>query len=134
MENSRVAKTSLAKKYDKADKKLQRLSKTIGAIVAIISVIMGACSWVNGQFQQAVAVQINEFREESRAADRKQEQAIARLELMNLIQNDPTNKAAIEKMARYYFIVLDGDLYVTGKYSEWAEQYGGDISIIIGEK
>lgn len=129
-----MARASLAKKYDKADKKLQRLSKTIGAIVAIVSVIMGACSWVNGQFQQAVAIQINEFREESRVADRKHEQAITRLELMNLIQNDPTNKAAIEKMARYYFIVLDGDLYVTERYSEWAEQYGGDISIIIGEK
>ena len=129
-----MAKASLSNKYDKADKKVQRISKSITAIIVIMGAITGACSWVNSQFQEAVASQINEFRDESRAADKRHDQATTRLELMMLIEHDPTNKAAIEKMAKYYFITLDGDLYITQKYSEWAEQYGGDISIIVGEK
>lgn len=134
MENSRVAKASLLSKYDKADGKLQRISKTIGAFMAILAAGTAICTWVSNQFQQAVSTQIDELTSEIKESDKKQNQAITRLELMNLIQNDPTNRAAIEKMARYYFIALDGDLYITERYSQWAEEYSGDISIIIGEK
>lgn len=135
MENFRVAKkASFLDKYNKADGRLQRISKTIGAFMAILAAGTGVCTWISSQFQQSVSAQINDLTSEIKESDKQQNQAITRLELMNLIQNDPTNKAAIEKMARYYFITLDGDLYVTERYSEWAEQYGGDISIIIGEK
>lgn len=125
-----MTKTSL---YDKADRKLQRISKTVGAITAILVAAAGVCTWVSHQFQSVVSAQISELTVEIQESDREQNQAITRLELMSLIRNDPTNKAAIEKMARYYFVTLDGDLYATEKYSEWAEQYGGDISIIIGK-
>lgn len=132
MGNSKVPeKKSL---YDKTDKKLQRISRTIGAIVIILSAATGLCTWVSSQFQSVVSDQISDLTAEIKESDEKQNKAITRLELMNLIQTDPTNKAAIEKMARYYFIILDGDLYVTEKYSQWAEEYGGDISIIVGEK
>lgn len=119
--------------YDKANKKLQRVSKTIGAIIAIITATTGVCTWISNQFQSVVSAQISELTTEIQESDRQQNQAITRLELMSLIRNDPTNKAAIEKIARYYFVTLDGDLYATQKYSEWAGQYGGDISIIIGK-
>lgn len=120
--------------YDKADQKIQKVSKTIGAITAIILGITGACTWVNGQFQSVVSAQISEFRQETESYNLRHEQAVTRLELVMLIEHDPTNKAAIEKMARYYFITLEGDLYMTGRYSRWCEEYGGDASIILGAK
>lgn len=127
-----MAKGSLYKKYKNMDEKAQHLAKTVGAIVVILSAATGICTWVSNQFQSAVSAQIKELTSEIETSDKKQDQAITRLELMNLIHNDPTNKAAIEKMARYYFITLNGDLYITERYSRWAEEYNGDISIIIG--
>ena len=124
-------KTSI---YDKADKRLQKLAATVGAIVALISGAAAICSWVSNQFQAAVSAQINDFQQEVRNNDKADKQATTRLELMILIQHDPTNIVAIERMAKYYFQELNGDQYMTKMYSDWAKQYGGDTSIVIGGK
>lgn len=120
--------------YDKTDKKLQRIASTIGAIVVIIGAFTGICSWVNQQFAKAVSSQISAFQEEVRAADKVDKQTATRIELMVLMNHDPTNIVAIERMARYYFQDLDGDQYMTKMYSDWAREYGGDTSIVIGGK
>ena len=120
--------------YDKADKKLQRVAGTIGAIAAILGALAGACSWINQQFANAVSSQISDFREEVRAADEADKQAATRIELMVLMNHDPTNIVAIERMAKYYFQELDGDQYMTKMYSDWAKEYGGNTSIVIGGK
>lgn len=132
MENFRVAKNSLYKKYDKADKKLQRVAGTIGALIAITGAITAVCSWVSHQFGNAVSAQISDFQQEVRAADRTDKQAATRIELMVLMNHDPENIVAIERMAKYYFQELDGDLYMTQLYSEWAKEYGGDTTIVVG--
>lgn len=120
--------------YDKTDKRLQRLSGTIGAIVVIIGAASGLFGWIQSQFINAISTQINDFRQEVKSSDAAQNQAITRLELMNLIKNDPTNVVAIEKIGRYYFVELDGDQYMTAMFSNWAKEYGGDASIVIGGK
>lgn len=117
--------------YKKTDNKLQHISKTVGAVVVIITTVAGVCGWVSSQFQAAVANQISDFRQETEAADARHERTLTRIELVMLIEHDPENIAAIEKMAVYYFQTLDGDLYMTQKYSDWAKQYGGDMSIIV---
>lgn len=117
---------------EKAVKKIKRLAEIVTAITVLIGAASGATSWISQKLSDNISSQINDFREEVRESDEKQNQAITRLELMNLIQNDPTNVAAIEKMARYYFHTLDGDWYATKAYSDWCSQYGGDPSIIIG--
>ena len=132
MENFKVTKTSLGKKYDKADRKLQRIAGTIGAIIAIAGAFTGLCSWVNTQFTNAISSQISGFQEEVRASDKADKQATTRIELMVLMNHDPENVVAIERMAKYYFQELDGDLYMTQQYSEWAKQYGGDTTILVG--
>lgn len=126
-----MAKKSL---YDKTDKNLQRVSGTIGAIVAIIGAASGVFGWIQSQFTAAISSQINDFRQEVKTSDEAQNQAITRLELTNLIKNDPTNVVAIEKMGRYYFGELNGDQYMTAMFSNWAKEYGGDASIVIGGK
>lgn len=49
---------------------------------------------------------------------------------MNLIQNQPTNKVEVEKVARHYFVDLGGDWYASSFYSKWAAEYEGDITFI----
>ena len=125
-----MAKKSL---YDKTDKKLQRVSGTIGAIVAIIGAASGLFGWIQSQFTAAISSQINDFRQEVKSSDEAQNQAITRLELTNLIKNDPTNVVAIEKMGRYYFGELDGDQYMTAMFSDWCNEYGADCSIVLAK-
>lgn len=120
--------------YDRFDKKAQRLAGTVSAILVIGGALFGVGAWINDQVTHAISVQISDLKTTMQASDKQQNQQITRLELMNLMQNDPSNKAAIEKMARYYFVDLDGDQYMTGKYSEWAAAHGGDISFVIGGK
>ena len=117
--------------YDKADKKLQRWATTIGAIIVIIGAITAVCSWASSQFANAVSGQISDFQQETREANTKSEQATTRIELMVLMEHDPENVVAIERMATHYFQELNGDLYMTQKYSDWAKKYGGDTSIVV---
>lgn len=124
----------LFKEYIKADKKIQRISRTIGALVVIIGAVASVSTWISNQFQNAVATQIADLRSEVQTLDKRTEQQITRLELANLIHNQPHNKAEIEKVARYYFVKLDGDWYMTGLYSTWAKDYDGDVSFIIGKE
>lgn len=118
--------------YDKADKRFHRWAATIGAIVAIVGALTGALSWLQSQFANAVSSQISDFQQETRDADMRHEQAVTRVELMMLMEHDPENVVAIEQMAKYYFDELKGDKYMTSKYSAWAKQYGGDMTIVIG--
>ena len=123
----------MAKKtvYDKADKKLQKAASIVGSILVLFGALSGMYSWISSQFTNAISNQIDEFRQEVKASDATQNLAITRLELVNLIKDDPTNVVAIEKMGRYYFGELDGDQYMTAMFSKWAKQYGGDASIVV---
>lgn len=120
--------------YDMFDKKAQRIAGTISAILVIGGALFGVGNWINNQVTSAISSQIQDFRQEVKTSDNRQDQAITRLELMNLIQNDPTNVAGIEKLARYYFGDLQGNQYMTGMYSNWCREYGGDPSIAVGGK
>lgn len=118
--------------YDIFDKRLQRIAATISAILVIGGALVGTGGWIKDQVTGTISSQINDFRQEVKSSDNTQNQAITRLELLSLMQSDPTNVVAIEKLARYYFGELNGDQYMTGKYSDWAREYGGDTSIVIG--
>ena len=120
--------------YDKTDKKLQKVASTIGAIIAIIGAVTGVCSWVSSQFSNAVSAQISGFQQEVRDNDKVNKQAATRTELMVLMAHDSENILAIERMAKYYFQELDGDLYMTQKVSDWCTAHGRDCSLIIGGK
>lgn len=117
--------------YDKTDKKLQRIAGTIGAIMAILGAITGAFSWVQAQFANAISSQIDEFRQEVKASNDSQDLAIMRLELMNLIQNNPDNIVEIELLGKKYFNPpYNGDSYMSTIYSKWANARGLDTSFI----
>lgn len=125
-----MAKKSL---YDKADSKVQKWAKTISAIAVIIGAIAGVCSWVSHQFAEAVSAQISEFQQETRESDSEMQQSITRLELLGLMEHDPENTVAIEKLARYYFTVLKGDKWMSERYSRYAKEHELDESFVVGD-
>ena len=126
-----MTRGGLYKKYDTADKKLQRISGTIGAIVAIGGALLGAFGWVQSQFTNAISSQINDFRQEVKTSNDSQDLAIMRLELMNLIENNPNNTVEIEMLGKKYFNPpYNGDSYMSAVYSEWAKARGLDTSFI----
>lgn len=128
MEISKMAKKSL---YEKTDKKLQKLSGTIGAIIAILGAMSGVFGWIQSQFTNAISNQINDFRQEMKASNDSQDLAIMRLELMNLIENNPDNTVEIERLGKKYFNPpYNGDSYMSVVYSEWAKERGLDTSFI----
>lgn len=120
--------------YNTVDKKIQKWSKTIGALIVVVGAIASVATWITNQFQNVIATQVAEIKAEIQTLDKRTEKQITRLELANLIHNQPHNNAEIEKVAKYYFIKLDGDWYMTGLYSNWAKEYDGDISFIIGKE
>lgn len=123
-----VAKKSL---YDKADKKLQRISGTIGAIIAIVGAASGLFGWIQSRFTAAISSQIDDFRQEVKTSNDSQDLAIMRLELMNLIENSPENTVEIEMLGKKYFNPpYNGDSYMSVVYSEWAKARGLDTSFI----
>lgn len=127
-----VRRSRTKKTIDKISNNANKIAGFVSAIIVLVSAVTGACTWISNQFASAVSSQIADFRQETKNSNDKQEQAITRVELMVLMEHDADNVIAIEKMARYYFQELDGDLYMTQKYSEWAKANGGDMNIIIG--
>ena len=49
---------------------------------------------------------------------------ITRMELMNLIKEDPDNIDAVLQVAEYYFIELDGNAYAHTIFEKWAIEHG----------
>lgn len=124
----------MAKETTKVERQLTRTSSIISAALVIISAIAGLLAWINTQFQNVVASQINDFQESIKGDLTESKQSSARIELMMLMEHDPDNVVAIEQIARYYFRGLNGDRYMTSRYSAWAKEHGGDTSIVIGDK
>ena len=118
--------------YDKADKRLHKWAATIGAIIAIVGALTGALGWIHTQFTDAVKAQVEDLKSEMQASDRKTEVQITRLELMTLIDTQPDNVAEIDKVARHYFLDLKADWYMTGIFSKWCREHGGDANIVVG--
>lgn len=126
--------TKKGKILDKISDKAGKIAGIVTAIVAVIGAAVGAFSWVSSQFTNAVSSQISGFQQEVRDADKADKQATTRIELMVLMEHDSDNIVAIERMAKYYFQELDGDLYMTQKVSDWCKSHGIDCSVIIGGK
>lgn len=117
--------------YDKVDNKIQKYSRTIGAIVALVTAATGICAWVSNQFQSVVSAQISDLRSEIRESDKEQTLAIARLELLHLMEKDPENTVAILRVAKHYFVDLGGDTWMSEKYSQFADEHGLDASFVV---
>lgn len=120
------------KTLDKISGNMSKIAGIISALLVIVSATTGAMSWVSEQLSADISSKFASLESEIKTANTKTETQITRLELLNLIHNQPENIAEIEKIAKYYFQDLGGDWYMTGIYSKWCSQYGGDPKIAAG--
>lgn len=135
---SKVKKSELvAQKWDNLDRWVKRVLGAVATIGTIVGLISGALAWSNSQLDahldqkiDPLLEQIEKLSAESEVADKEQRLSITRLELTTLISHNPTNVLEIEKVARYYFMDLGGDWYMSKIYSDWAKEYGGDTSFV----
>lgn len=117
---------------DKMSGRLQKTAATVSAIVVLLGAVGGFYSWTSQQFANAVSGQIQEFREETKKTTNQMLQTITRLELLSLMEYDPDNIVAIEKIARYYFVTLEGNTWASRVYSKYAKEHGIDASFVLG--
>lgn len=120
------------KLIDKISSKLSKLAGVISAVLIIVSASTGVTTWISSQLTKDISDRMTAIETEVKSANLKTETQITRLELLNLVQNQPENTAEIEKVARHYFQDLGGDWYATGIYSKWCARFGGDPSIAAG--
>lgn len=135
--NRSTKPSKLATAWDNTDKWVKRIIGAIATVGTIIGILTGMTSWLAAQLDThldsklgTIINQIETLDAKSDEADRKLELSNTRLELMQLIEHNPTNVIEIEKVARYYFIDLGGDWYMSNIYSEWAKEYGGDLTFV----
>lgn len=127
----------LVQKWESLDSIVRKFIGFIGTIGILAGAVTGVGSFLINQFNGLVdsrlvglSEQITQLQEESRDADLTLTRGQTRLELTMLIYHSPTNVVEIERIARYYFIDLKGDWYMSQIYSEWAREYGGDTSFV----
>lgn len=122
-----------ATKFDKLNTKASKIAGFVSAILVIGGALVGAGNWMSGQITGAISAQIDDFRSEVKSSNDSQDLAIMRLELMNLMQNDPDNVVEIEMLGKKYF-QNGGNSYMSRLYSDYAREHGLDTSFIVGGK
>ena len=111
--------------------KVKSIAELISATIVIGTALIGAGQWMVHQINSSVNARVDALEQKIDDNQEENKLAITRLELMTLMQHDPNNIVEIEKLGRYYFQELSGDRWMSSVYSDWARQYGGDISIVV---
>lgn len=109
-----------------------KLLVSIGtSVVAVVGALIAGFVYVTTQVNAVIDERVDKMEAGLKSQLDEQKLSLTRLELMTLIQSDPTNKVEIERLARDYFINLNGNSYVSSVYTKWCEEYGGDIAIAV---
>lgn len=111
--------------------KIKKLAAIVSALGVIFGAFAGVGNWIVSQVNAQSNEQITALEARLDEAHRESQLGITRLELQGLINDTPENRTEIEKLARYYFLELDGDTYMTSMYSKWATEYGGNIEFVL---
>lgn len=138
--------------WDKVPEGARRLTAVIGAITALVALLTSVFPWdplrltvalcigggailVFGHMCDKMTLRVDkslkDMEERMVERDHKQELAICRLELMELMNNTPENKLEIEKVAKRYFKTLRGNSWMSSVFSRWADEHGVDTTFLV---
>lgn len=109
-------------------KNLPENVKKISAFISAIVVIFTTCSSLLGWFEGKMTEHLDEriASVENTLNDIRLD--TTRLQLDNLINNDSDNIESILKVAKVYFIDMNGDWYMTEKFKKWGKDHDVDLS------
>lgn len=129
---------TLESRWDNADRWIKRIIGAVTTLGVIAGMFAGLFGWGLGKLDgfvdqklESLTTQISALEEKLDSDSYISAQSRTRLELNMLITHSPTNIVEIEKVARYYFVELGGDWYMSQIYSTWAKEYGGDYTFVI---
>ena len=94
----------------------------ISAVLVIGGALVGAGNWIIGEVSATTNERLDALEAKIDGNQSKNELATTRVELIMLIEHDPTNTVEIEKLAKHYFIDLNGDTWATSVVSQWCKE------------
>ena len=130
MHRKKVVKKPKEKMSEKIVKKTKSLADVITAVGIIGAAILGIGSW----FTSLANADMNRKLDTIILKTDTAEENATRSQLLTLMSDYPDNESEILKVAQYYFQDLDGDWYMTGLFTKWAETRGIDVSDIVTVK
>lgn len=109
-------------------KNLPENVKKISAFISALIVIFTACGSLLNWFESKMTEHLDEriASVENTLNDIRLD--TTRLQLDNLINNDSDNIESILKVAKVYFIDMNGDWYMTEKFKKWGKDHDVDLS------
>lgn len=126
-----VQKQKIAVRFERIRKHLDAIAAVVVAIGTLGGALVAAGNWIISEVSAQSNQRIDQLQQEVNTRQQQQQLSMTRVELMLLIKHDPTNKVEIEKLARHYFLDLNGNAYMSSLYSSWCAEYGGDISVVV---
>lgn len=117
-------------KLKNVSQKVKDIAAFISAVLVIVTAFIGAGHWIVKEVTASTNDRIDALEEKIENNDKESKLAILRLELITLMESDPTNVVEIEKVAKSYF-GNGGDWYMTSLYSRYAKEYGADTSFVV---
>ena len=108
-------------------KKIKDLADVITAVTVVGGALLGAGTWAFTELNKGTNEKLDTIIAKVDVA----EENATRSQLLTLMSEYPDNESEILKVAEYYFNDLDGDWYMTGLFTKWAESRDIDISDIV---
>ena len=102
----------------------------ITALVGVWKVFDERAVKKNAQSLAVINDKIDTLTQNVDKGQRADKLAITRLELMMLMSHDPDNVLEIERLARKYFVDMEGDSYMSKVYSDYAKKYKADHTFV----
>lgn len=121
----------MSKKKIDIPNKVKSSAELISAIIVIGGALIGAGQWMVHQINSSVNARVDALEQKIDDNNEADELATTRLELMVLMQHDPDNTIEIEKLARHYFLELNGNSYLTSIFSHWCTEHGLNCAEIV---
>lgn len=128
-----MAKQKLSTKFEHLRKHLDAVAAVVVAIGTLGGALVAIGNWIISEVSAQSNRRIDQLQSEVNDHQKAQQLATTRVELMLLMEHDPANKAEIERLARYYFVDLGGNAWMSSRYSRWCAEYGGDISVVVAK-
>ena len=127
-------KTTVKKPKEKMSEKIIKKTKSLADVITAVGIIgaaaVGIGAWCVTQINASTNQKLDTIIEK---VDQAELDAI-RGQLLALMSDYPDNESEILKVADYYFNGLDGDWYMTGLFTKWADSRGIDVTKIVTVK
>lgn len=126
-------KQKLSVKFERLRKHLDAIATVTVAVGTLGGALVAAGNWIIAEVSAQSNQRIDQLQDEINDHQKAQQLATTRVELMLLMEHDPTNKVEIERLARHYFLDLGGNAWMSSRYSRWCAEHGGDASVVVAK-